>query len=212
MARTRQAAAAYNARRRRESLHDPAAGLFVTHRFVEGDTISSTSFPSYRTPITFAIDVRTDPAANGVIFEIGSTVGVGIAIDASNGWIVAAAGGRVAGDPGLTVRHSYDGKTDGSLRRFVLAVIPGAKLLNLWLNGKLIAAGTTDAVGDFLWADADDGGIGAVTRAPVNRLEMEDSLTDAVVVSPLRVFYNQRPRQMQFTGLGNDIGDQIWES
>lgn len=210
-------AAAFHARERTRSLRDPAAELFVTHRFALGSIIDEgTVFPSAAAPFTFAVDVRaTGPSLNGLVFEIGgATNGTAFLLDNVNGRVAFASGGPRGEDFGATAfwtGFDFAKGTTGPLHRFVGAINPGRGVVNLWHNGVLVAAAKSVG-GAFVLFDANGGAVGAGEDEITNRpgTDAAVNLADGTLVGPLRVFYRQLPRQMLNNGLGVDESGGAW--
>lgn len=85
----------------------------------------------------------------------------------------------------------------GQIVRIVFSVIPASGKARLWMNGKLVAHGSA---GDTLpngWSDGSDGEVGGVDTDVTTRVPVADRITlaQAVILSPVTMFHNQRPRQ-----------------
>lgn len=212
-------AAAFHARERTRSLRDPAAGLFVTHRFALGSLIDESAvFPSATAPFTFAVDVRaTSTSLNGIVFEIGNdTNGTVFLLDSTNGRVGLGSGGPRNEDFGATAYWTgldFNKGAAGPLHRFVGAVNPGRGVVNLWHNGELVAAAKSIG-GAFLLFDSDGGAVGASEGSVSNRAGTDAlvALAGGTLVGPLRVFYRQLPRQMLNSGLGVDETGGTWSN
>lgn len=192
----------YAARERRRGHHDPARGLFRTHRYVSGDSGFDVgdAFPDRDRPATFAVDVRRDtPSAQGIVFEAGdATTGLVIWVPMGGDDISASAGD--AGDDGVTLTATDVLEADGQVARVVFAVIPGTGEARLWVNGEIRAAGV--AVNGALpngWASDSVAGIGEVQGTVSSRVPAADRITlvNASIVSTVDAFAGQRPRHFE---------------
>lgn len=187
--------------------------------------LTGTVFPDRMKPITVAVTVnRTGASPQGVILEFGSsTTGLALWFSGADDKLYAAAGDGVVlasdtiwidgdiywtdgdivwlGSPeyiedGLTLEG--DEPPQGQILRIVFSVIPGAGKARLWANGALVAHGQES--GGFIangWSDAEVGAVGQVSGSATSRIPEADRITlaDAVILSPVNAFHNQRPRQ-----------------
>jgi hypothetical protein len=192
-------AAYYYSRRRRKGLYDPASQLFITHRYTTSDTniATATVFPGTvrAAPVTFAFDLIRTGAANGIVFEFGSTTrGVAVWLN-GNDLGVAAGTGTAAPTNGVTLNLTGALPATGARFRFVLAITPGNGRVELWRNGTLVAQGTASA-GSFGgdWADTDNGAVGAVQGTVNDRVPAGQrvALANTTIVGPLEVYARQR--------------------
>lgn len=198
---SRRAAILHAARERRKGLQDPAYGLFGVHVFAAGAAVTaSSSFPAAvrDRPATFAVSVvRTDAASSGLVFELGSSsVGIAAALDGPD--LIVAAGAAAASDDGVTLTLTDALPGLDQTYRIVVAVVPGSGRLAVWIDGRLVDFATS--VGEVLtgWTDADDGAVGATPEGTVlDRIAapLQVAPSDFDLVSPLRVFVGQTPRQ-----------------
>jgi len=189
----------FHARERRKSQYDPSFELSRTHQFAYNATsiLTGTVFPDRTKPVTFAMTVkRTAASPTGIILEFGdATTGLAIWFAVADGKIYAAAGDAVAAD-GVTLAGTAP--PQGQEIRIVFSMIPASGKARLWINGQLVAAGEASG-GSFpnAWADTGNGAVGAVETAVTTRVPVADRVTlaNAVILSPVNVFQNQRPRQ-----------------
>ena len=194
-------AQAYNfhARERRKSLYDPAFELHRTHQFAYNASgiLTGTIFPVRSRAITVAVTVKRSAASpTGIILEFGSaTTGLAIWFAVADGKIYAAAGDAAAAD-GITLAGLAP--PQDQIIRIVFSVIPKSGKARLWLNGVLVASGTSsNADMPNGWSDGGNGAIGAVDGTVTTRVPVADRVTlaNAVILSPTDAFHNQRPRQ-----------------
>ena len=214
----------FHSKERRKSLYDPSFELSRTHQFDYDATglVTATSFPDRTKPITFAVTTKvTAGSPTGIILEFGSAiVGAAIWYAVADGKIYAAAGnaGATTGVEALWINGDitfidndttwFDGDGGGGITlageapplsqitRIVFSVIPGSGKGRLWVNGKLVAAGDGGLMASG-WADTGNGAIGDVEGIVTTRVSVADrvALANAVILSPVNVFQNQRPRQ-----------------
>jgi len=189
----------FHARERRKSLYDPMFELFRTHQFAYNITGIATGdvFPDRTLPITMGVTVkRTAASPTGIIAEFGdATTGLAIWFAVADGKIYAAAGDAVAAD-GITLAGIAP--PQDQIVRIVFATIPGSGKARLWLNGQLVAHG--EASGGVFpngWSSIANGAVGAVDTTVTTRVPVADriALANAVILSPVKVAQNQRPRQ-----------------
>ena len=174
-------ALAFHSRERTRSLRTNVSELFRTHVFVDGATIDpAVSFPApdRTSDVTFDFRLKvTGAAPAGDVLVIGGAVNVTVTLAGPD---ITVHAGSAAGD-GVTITAT-DALPATGLYDISVAVKPGTGQARLWVNGRLLAAGTS-AGGDFPagWADTTPGSYGS-------------GLTDAAVASPLSVFTMQVPR------------------
>lgn len=207
----------YN-RRRRKSLFDPAFELFQTHTLRASQNPLSTAafFPNVLArPATFAIDlVRTGASPIGTIFEFGDDAR-GIAVSINGATITFAAGANAASDSGVDVTTTDVVAAQDQTYRFVFSVHPNRGGINFWVNGQIAGAGqsvNTNFGGG--WAAAEDGAIDGIEGTVTDRIPMAErvALTDVILVTPLRVFARQLPRQFRNFTIGTTGGGGSWSN
>jgi hypothetical protein len=213
-------AAAHYARQRRAERFDPAAGLFVTHRFALDDLIADADvFPTATVPLTFAVDLQvTSATPNGIVFEIGGeNFGTAFAFDSTNGLVhFVSGGGRNQTDGAGTAwsGFGFPNAEDAGTHRFVGAVNPGLGVVALWHNGRLVGAAKSSGGAFPNFHDSHGGRVNGSEDAVNNRVPggAAVGLSSVILVGPVRFFYRQLPRAMPRVGLGNDDGDGAWSN
>lgn len=190
-------AAYYRLKNRRER-HDPTVGLHRTHVFAADDSLIETdvSFPTRTSPVTFAFTLARSAAASGLVLEIGSADrGIGVWLDGADLGVGAGAGEAASQDDGVTVLLE-DALPDVDLTfKFILSVVPGTGLVEVYRDGQLLAFGeSVNGTFDGAWADSDDGAIGQSTGTIVDRVPVgsQGALTNAAIVGSVSVYNNQR--------------------
>ena len=189
---------AFNARERRKSLKDPAAGLFVSHDFgVDNSNIATGNlFPDRHRPITFSFSVtRTGNSAAGIIAEFGSSAN-GFAVwvdDLHLGFAIGSSGLN-----GITIVTEDILKTIGERYNIVVSCIPNKGIACVWEGGKVVgSAFTPSRKMPNGWSDGENGALKQINGTVNSRVPVASrvSLTDVALASRFAVYNGQYPRQ-----------------
>lgn len=184
--------------RRNKARRDRRFGLSRNVRIASGTATINTanvfgSDTARSKPLTIAFTAKRTGAANGVIFEIGSSVR-GICIAADGGDLLIAAGAG-AGDSDNAVSYVYaDILPLNQSARVVVEIIPGNGRVRIFVNGlgPVYAQAVNESFGGA-YADSGNGATSGLNGTandliPVGQL---DALTNLTLVGGIDVFKNQ---------------------
>lgn len=179
-------------------------GLAFTHNLgiLDAAAVTDDLFPDREQEITFGVSLETTGlSAIGIVFEFGSaTAGAKLAV--GSGKLYLAAGNATpASNTGVDGEVALDTLgIVGGLTHVVVALRPASGQARLWVAGELVlrldAPSSTPMLND-VWADADNGAVGADAAGTGSTQRTPETVNSApvdfILSEVLRVAQGQVP-------------------